>query len=87
MRLFTRLSPALNTGQDKEKFSAEILSSQSDQKDLTIQSRGVTSRTVKLFKALGDGHPQSLMHIALGSSTTQLKELKEIANESIWKML
>ncbi len=83
LRLFTRLSPALNTGQDKEKFSAEILSSQSDQKDLTIQSRGVTSRTVKLFKALGDGHPQSLMHIALGSSTTQLKELKEIANESI----
>jgi hypothetical protein len=78
LRLYSRWSIVLNTGADKERFVHEILSKIADQKDLTVQSRGITIRTATIFKALGDGHPTKLQAIASQSSRQDLKKLKEI---------
>ena len=85
IHLYSRLSPALNTGQAKDSFVTRILSIMSDQKDLTVNSRGITTQTASIFQLLGNGNPKSLMHAALRSTEADLEKIYRIIAEEVEK--
>jgi hypothetical protein len=84
LRLFARMSPMLKTLQDKEAFVKHILGKQdplNPQHNLTLLSRGITSKSIGIFRALGNGHPATIIKLAHESTAAKFSELVRLATD------
>ena len=81
LRLFARMSPLLKTMQDKESFVRRMLGKQPHQLSMTMGSRGITLKSANIFKALGNGHPATILKLAHESTEAMFVELFKLAED------
>jgi len=88
LRLFARMSPLLKTIQDKESFVRKMLGDRQQaqqQQSMTMASRGITTKSANILRALGNGHPATILKLAhecTGGFFEDLLRLTDVGNIS-----
>eukprot|EP01041_Mallomonas_annulata_P000472 gene472-882_t len=75
LRLFARLTPFLETENDRKMFVLSVLPSNGRQDHVTIQSRELTPVAGDILRILKGGHPAKIIKLACESDATILKAL------------
>jgi len=84
LRLFARMSPLLNTMQCKESFVRKMLGDKQQaqqQQGMTMASRGITAKSANILRALGNGHPATILKLAHECTESFFDDLLKL-NES-----
>ena len=79
LRLFARLTPFLETENDRKTFVLKALPAQGGQDLVTLQSRELSPVAGDILRILGEGHPAKIVKLACESDISVLRNLLRVA--------
>jgi len=87
LRLFARMSPLLKTMQDKEAFVRRMLGDKQQaqqQQGMTMASRGITTKSANILRALGNGHPATILKLAHECTDSSFEDLMKLCESDVF---